>query len=56
MKTFALGVIVGAALTAGAFLFFGDRVRDEVADAAERTGEKVEAVGEKIEQAAEEIR
>lgn len=54
-KAFLMGVIVGAALTAGAFLVFGDEIRDSVSNTTETIGEGVQQVGENIQDTAKKI-
>ncbi len=56
LRSLFFGILIGAAVTAGAFLFFGEEIRDDVADVTERAGARVEKVGETIEEAAKEIR
>jgi hypothetical protein len=56
LRSLVIGLVLGAGLTAGAFLWLGDSLKEDVADATERAGEQVERVGEKIGEAAREIR
>ncbi len=56
LRSLVAGMVIGAVVTAGGFLLFGDRIKDDVAEVTERAGERVERVGEKIGEAAREIR
>ena len=45
VKLVLVGVLIGAAITAGIFLVFGDTIRSEVSDQVETVGEKIQETG-----------
>ena len=56
IKSLVLGIIIGAGVTTGVFLLFGDEIRGNVSSATREMGKHVEDVGKTIEKTGKKLR